>query len=202
MKKQDPYQVLGVPRSAAAEEIRSAYRSRARQLHPDASGRPETAADFQRLTEAYETLRDPASRAAHDREQVRADEAPPRARPPAEPMAQPRRPARASHHARSAPARPAAADAAMRREIRTARSAPPRSAPPRSGPPGSAAGRSAPPRSAARVEAEPLVPPRGGEPFAREAFSAESPGAAVRGDDPEAALDTLLWLLARSYLDR
>jgi hypothetical protein len=53
----DPYKVLGLQRGATEEEIRSAYRARARELHPDASGDPDTAAAFRQATEAYDELR-------------------------------------------------------------------------------------------------------------------------------------------------
>ncbi len=56
--RDDPYEVLGLRRGATEEDIRSAYRARARQLHPDASGDPETAAAFNDATEAYDQLRE------------------------------------------------------------------------------------------------------------------------------------------------
>jgi DnaJ-like protein/nuclease-like protein len=58
------YELLGVARSASTAEIKSAYRSKARSLHPDAGGSPD---DFHRLRQAYETLSDPTSRADYDR---------------------------------------------------------------------------------------------------------------------------------------
>jgi curved DNA-binding protein CbpA len=57
------YDLLGVPPSATADEIRAAYRHAARALHPDAGG---NAAAFQRLTTAYHILGDPAGRAGYD----------------------------------------------------------------------------------------------------------------------------------------
>jgi len=60
----DYYELLGVSRQAAQPEIRSAYRTLAKALHPDAGG---TAGAFRLLREAYETLADPARRAAYDR---------------------------------------------------------------------------------------------------------------------------------------
>lgn len=61
------YQVLGVPPESNAEAIRSAYRRRARELHPDLQpGQGAEPADFAALTEAYQTLRDPGARQAYD----------------------------------------------------------------------------------------------------------------------------------------
>lgn len=60
------YDVLGVSKTASAEEIKSAYRKIARQVHPDAAG--ANSALFNMVQEAYETLRDDAARRAYDRE--------------------------------------------------------------------------------------------------------------------------------------
>ena len=57
------YQVLGVVESATDREVRSAYRSAARTLHPDAGG-SELA--MQQLNVAWNALRDPNRRAAYD----------------------------------------------------------------------------------------------------------------------------------------
>ncbi|MFI8188592.1 J domain-containing protein [Streptomyces sp. NPDC085946] len=63
----DPYAVLGVDPSAPAAEITAAFRRRVRELRPDTRVDPVTAERFGRVRDAYETLRDPGRRAAHDR---------------------------------------------------------------------------------------------------------------------------------------
>ncbi len=64
----DHYLVLGVPRTADAAMIRAAYVALAKRYHPDvAAGNPELAAfNFRQITDAYQTLSDPASRARYD----------------------------------------------------------------------------------------------------------------------------------------
>jgi molecular chaperone DnaJ len=68
MSKADYYQTLGVGRSAAADEIKRAYRKLAMQYHPDRN-RGDTAAEqkFKDVNEAYEVLKDDQKRAAYDR---------------------------------------------------------------------------------------------------------------------------------------
>jgi formylglycine-generating enzyme required for sulfatase activity len=66
----DFYTILGVPRHASDVEIRRAFRALAKEHHPDSrqvqSDAPEH--DFRLITEAYETLKDPARRASYDDE--------------------------------------------------------------------------------------------------------------------------------------
>jgi curved DNA-binding protein CbpA len=63
----DHYSVLGVPRSASAAAIKSAYRRAALRTHPDTSGgAPGSRAAFQRLGEAYAVLGDAAARCVYD----------------------------------------------------------------------------------------------------------------------------------------
>ncbi len=61
------YQILGVPRDAAADEIKKAYRRLARQLHPDVNPGNKSAEDtFKDINEAYDILSDIDKRAQYD----------------------------------------------------------------------------------------------------------------------------------------
>ena len=63
----DYYKILGVSRSADTEEIRRAFRKRARLYHPDITGNDRRSEDkFKELNEAYEVLGDPARRQRYD----------------------------------------------------------------------------------------------------------------------------------------
>jgi curved DNA-binding protein len=69
VKFRDYYEVLGVPRSAPAAEIKRAYRQLARKHHPDlqpVAERAKAAERFKEINEAYEVLSDPDKRAKYD----------------------------------------------------------------------------------------------------------------------------------------
>ena len=64
----DFYAILGIERTASAEDLKQAYRRLAMQYHPDKNGGSKEAEDkFKELSEAYDVLRDPQKRAAYDR---------------------------------------------------------------------------------------------------------------------------------------
>ncbi len=60
------YRLLGVGPSASSEDIKLAFRDRAKKLHPDHGGSGADAEAFRRLLEAYEVLRDDRKREAYD----------------------------------------------------------------------------------------------------------------------------------------
>jgi molecular chaperone DnaJ len=64
MAKRDYYEVLGVSKSAGADEIKKAYRRLAVQHHPDKEGGDET--KFKEINEAYEVLKDASKRQRYD----------------------------------------------------------------------------------------------------------------------------------------
>jgi len=68
MAKRDYYEVLGVGRGASADEIKKAYRSKAKELHPDRNqDNPQAEAQFKEVNEAYDILKDDTRKAAYDR---------------------------------------------------------------------------------------------------------------------------------------
>lgn len=68
MSQRDYYEVLGVSRDAADDEIKRAYRKKAMEFHPDRNpDNPEAEAKFKEAAEAYDVLRDAEKRARYDR---------------------------------------------------------------------------------------------------------------------------------------
>jgi molecular chaperone DnaJ len=68
MAKQDFYDILGVSKSADADELKRAYRKLAMQFHPDRNQSDKSAEQkFKDISEAYDVLKDDQKRAAYDR---------------------------------------------------------------------------------------------------------------------------------------
>jgi len=66
--KRDAYKVLGVPRDADERQIKKAFRTKARELHPDVNRHDADAEEkFKELAEAHEILSDPERRQVYDR---------------------------------------------------------------------------------------------------------------------------------------
>ncbi len=68
----DPYEVLGVAKSASAKDIKSAFRKLAKKHHPDQNPDPKSKDQFAAASQAYEILGDEKNRAAFDRGEIDA----------------------------------------------------------------------------------------------------------------------------------
>jgi len=62
----DLYNILGIPATASAEEVKQAYRKLARTHHPDMNPDPQSQERFKEINQAYETLSDPQKRSEYD----------------------------------------------------------------------------------------------------------------------------------------
>ena len=69
----NPYDVLGVSKSASAADVKSAFRKLAKKYHPDQSKEPRAKERFAEIGSAYEILGDEKKRAAFDRGEIDAD---------------------------------------------------------------------------------------------------------------------------------
>ena len=67
MSNRDYYEILGIHRNASEDEIKSAFRKLARQLHPDVNREPDAEEKFKEINEAYGVLSDADKRARYDR---------------------------------------------------------------------------------------------------------------------------------------
>ena len=65
--ERDYYELLGVPRGASEQDIKSAFRKLARELHPDVSEAPDAEERFREVAEAYQVLSNSETRELYDR---------------------------------------------------------------------------------------------------------------------------------------
>lgn len=67
MARRDYYEILGVPRNASSEDLKSSFRKLARNYHPDVNKAPDAEEKFKEINEAYAVLSDNEKRGAYDR---------------------------------------------------------------------------------------------------------------------------------------
>jgi molecular chaperone DnaJ len=67
MAKRDYYEIVGVPRNASQDDLKSAFRQLARKYHPDVSQESDAEERFKEINEAYAVLSDEQKRNAYDR---------------------------------------------------------------------------------------------------------------------------------------
>jgi molecular chaperone DnaJ len=68
MAKKDFYEILGIARGASEDDIKKAYRQKAKEFHPDRNAdNPNAEARFKEVAEAYDVLKDATKKAAYDR---------------------------------------------------------------------------------------------------------------------------------------
>ncbi len=65
-EKRDYYEILGIDKTADADQIKHAYRQMAKKYHPDINHAPDAAEKFKEIQEAYEVLSDPKKKAMYD----------------------------------------------------------------------------------------------------------------------------------------
>ena len=66
MNEKDYYAILGVEKDASTEDIRKAFQTKARKLHPDVNKEPDAEERFKEVSEAYAVLSDPDKRKRYD----------------------------------------------------------------------------------------------------------------------------------------
>ena len=70
---EDPYDILGVPRTATSDEIKKAYRKKARENHPDLNpDDPEAEERLKKINEAYDRITNPEKYAREDARRYRS----------------------------------------------------------------------------------------------------------------------------------
>merc|ERR550537_2004793 len=66
LRERDYYKLLGLPRTATADDIKREYKKLALQLHPDKCRVPQTDEAFKKVARAFQCLSDPSKRKMYD----------------------------------------------------------------------------------------------------------------------------------------